>query len=86
MWREKNCFFDSLYHCYFIAAVIKVTVGFRVLNKTSDEYWFLAKFNFSHVHVEGNMDIGKITSLTEYFLVRLLTHSRLKFTIDTFNV
>ncbi|XP_015758124.1 PREDICTED: uncharacterized protein LOC107337478 [Acropora digitifera] len=57
-------------------AVITVTVRFRVLNKTSEEYWFLTKFNFSHVQVEGNMEIGRITSLTEYFLVRLLTHSR----------
>ncbi|XP_067043990.1 uncharacterized skeletal organic matrix protein 1-like [Acropora muricata] len=57
-------------------AVITVIVGFRVLNKTSEEYWFLTKFNFSHVQVEGNMEIGRITSSTEYFLVRLLTHSR----------
>ncbi|XP_067045179.1 uncharacterized skeletal organic matrix protein 1-like [Acropora muricata] len=64
-------------------AVIRVTVRFRVRNKTSEEYWFLTKFNFSHVHVEGNMEIGRITSLTEYFLVRLLTHSRkTKFPIE----
>lgn len=64
-------------------AAITVTVRFRVLNKTSEEYWFLTKFNFSHVHVEGNMEIGRITSLTEYFLVRLLTHSRkTKFPIE----
>ncbi|KAK2565408.1 hypothetical protein P5673_010459, partial [Acropora cervicornis] len=64
-------------------AAITVTVRFRVLNKTSEEYWFLTKFNFSDVHVEGNMEIGRITSLTEYFLVRLLTHSRkTKFPIE----
>lgn len=64
-------------------AAISVTVRFRVLNKTSEEYWFLTKFNFSDVHVEGNMEIGRITSLTEYFLVRLLTHSRkTKFPIE----
>ena len=84
--EEKNPFFDALDHCYFIAAVVTVIVGFRVLNKTTEEYWFLTKFNFSRVQVEGNMEIGRITSSTEYFLVRLLTHSRLKFTIDTFNI
>jgi len=83
--ERKNPFFDPLDHCHFIAAAITVTVSFRVLNKTSEEYWFLTKFNFSDVHVEGNMEIGGITSLTEYFLVRLLTHSRLKFATDTFN-
>ena len=77
---------NSLDHCYFIAAVIKVIVGFLVLNKTSEEYWFLTKFNFTHVHVEGNVEIGRITSLTEYFLVRLLTHSRLEFIINILNV
>ena len=82
---KRNGFFDSLDHCYFIAAVMKLIVGFRVLNKTSEEYWFLTKFNFTHAHVEGNVEMGMIKSSTEYFLVRLLTHSRLEFIINIFN-
>ncbi|KAJ7389125.1 hypothetical protein OS493_033447 [Desmophyllum pertusum] len=39
-----------------------------------DEYWFLMKFNLSHVG--GNMDIKSVNIITEYFLVRLQIASR----------
>ena len=45
-----------------IASTIRAIVGIRVLNKTSEEYWFLMKFNLSHVG--GNMEIRDVTIMT----------------------
>lgn len=59
-----------------IAGTIRAIVGIRVLNKTSEEYWFLMKFNLSQV--DGNMDIKSVRIIAEYFLVRLQIDSRLK--------
>ncbi|XP_068707581.1 uncharacterized protein [Montipora foliosa] len=50
-------------------AAIRLLVGIVVHNKTSEEYWFLIKFNLSHVG--GDVEIGSMKMLTEYFLVRL---------------
>lgn len=59
-----------------VAGTIRAIVGIRVLNKTSEEYWFLMKFNLSQV--DGNMDIKSVRIIAEYFLVRLQIDSRLK--------
>ena len=61
----------------FISDTIRVIVGIRVLNKTSEEYWFLMKFNFTQVG--GNVDIKDVNVTAEFFLVRLQFDSRLKF-------
>lgn len=53
---------------------IRSIIGIRVLNKTSEEYWFLMKFNLSYVN--GDMDIRGMKVTTEYFLVRLQIASR----------
>ena len=59
----------------FIPGTIRAIVGIRVFNKTSEEFWFLMKFNLSHVGV--NVDIKGVQIMTDYFLVRLQLHSRL---------
>jgi len=59
----------------FIPGAIRAIVGIRVVNKTSEEYWFLMKFNLSHVG--GNVDFKGVQVMTEYFLVQLQLHSRL---------
>ena len=46
----------------------------RVLNNTSEEYWFLMNFNFSHL--SGNVDIRGVKIMAAYFLVRLRINSR----------
>ena len=61
------------YSHLLIAGAIRAIVGIRVLNKTSDEYWFLMKFNLSHV--DGNMEIKNVNIITEYFLIQLKTGS-----------
>ena len=58
-----------------IAGTIRAIVAIRVLNKTSEEYWFLMKFNLSELN--GNMDVKSPGMVTEYFLVRLQIDARL---------
>ena len=60
----------------FIAATISAIVGIRVLNKTSEEYWFLMKFDLSYMN--GNVDLKGINIMTDFFLVRLQPNARLK--------
>ena len=61
----------------FIADSIQAIVSLRVLNKTSDEYWFLMKINITAA--DGNVKIQgfdqNTRSYTDYFLVRLLLGS-----------
>ena len=61
----------------FIPGTIRAKVGIRALNKTSEEYWFLMKFNLSNVG--GDVDIKDVKTVTQYFLVRLWIDSRLAF-------
>lgn len=64
--------------CIFSAGNIHVIVSFRVLNKTSDEYWFLTKINITVA--DGNINVQglnqKAKGHAEYFLVRLHISSR----------
>lgn len=55
------------------AATIRAIVGIEVLNKTSEEYWFLMKFNLSYL--DGNVDLGDVRKRNSYFLVHLLIDS-----------
>lgn len=57
------------------AANIGAIVGIQVLNKTSEEYWFLVKFNLSLLN--GNMDLGNIKKEKAFFLIRLQIDLRL---------
>lgn len=46
------------------------SIGIGVLNKTSEGYWLLMRFNVSYVG--GNVDIGRDVQIrTNYFVVRL---------------
>ncbi|XP_078363157.1 uncharacterized protein LOC144647255 [Oculina patagonica] len=59
-----------------IIAIVEI----RVLNKTSEEYWFLMKINIT---VEGDNvgNMGGVKSgITDYFLIKLKVTSRLKST------
>ena len=58
----------------FIPATIRAIVSIRVLNKTSEEYWFLLKFNVSEV--DGNVDMKVVNVTVDYFLVRLKLDAR----------
>ena len=58
------------------AANIGAIVGIQVLNKTSEEYWFLVKFNLSLLN--GNMDLRNIKKKKAYFLIRLQIDLRLE--------
>ena len=58
------------------AANIGAIVGIQVLNKTSEEYWFLVKFNLSLLN--GNMDLRNIKKEKAYFLIRLQIDLRLE--------
>ena len=53
---------------------IRAIVGIRVLNKTSEEYWFLMKFKLSQLGENPAMKEHNI--MTDYFLVRLQIASR----------
>ena len=66
-----NIFFFILAHVS--AATIRAIVGIEVLNKTSEEYWFLMKFNLSYL--DGNVDLGDVRKRNPYFLVHLLIDS-----------
>ena len=59
----------------YVSGTITALVGVRVLNKTSDEYWFLMKIN---VTVDkGDLDMkGLQPILTDYFMMRLQISSR----------
>lgn len=58
-----------------LTGTIHAIVAIRVLNKTSDEYWFAVKVNFSYV--PGNVDLREEkTMMTDYFVVRLETFRR----------
>lgn len=57
-----------------ISAIIRATVGIRVLNKTSEEYWFLIKFHLSRVG--GNAAERDVNIMIEYFLIRFQIASR----------
>ena len=58
-----------------LTGTIDAIVAIRVLNKTSDEYWFAVKVNFSYV--PGNVDLREEkTMMTDYFVVRLETSRR----------
>ena len=57
------------------AANIGAIVGIQVLNKTSEEYWFLVKFNLSLLN--GNMDLRNIKKEKAFFLIRLQIDLRL---------
>lgn len=55
----------------FIAGTITALVGIHVLNKTTEEYWFLMKINIT---VEGDSvgDMGGVKSgIMDFFLVKL---------------
>ena len=60
-----------LHVLHTIVVTIRAIVGIRVLNKTSEEYWFLLKSNLSQVGQNASMK-----DLTDYFLVHLHIASR----------
>ena len=60
--------------CSVTAATIQATVGIRVLNKTSEEYWFLMNFNLSYL--DGNVDLPYVKKENAHFLVHLQIFSR----------
>ena len=53
--------------CYF-SGTIRAVVGIMVLNKTSEEYWFLMQFNVSQV--SGEVDIVDGSETIDFFLIR----------------
>lgn len=53
--------------CYF-SGTIRAVVGIMVLNKTSEEYWFLMQFNVSQV--TGEVDIVDGNETIDFFLIR----------------
>ena len=65
----------SLVFVFVFAANIGAIVGIQVLNKTSEEYWFLVKFNLSLLN--GNMDLRNVKKEKAYFLIRLQIDLRL---------
>ena len=60
---------------FFVLGTIRAIVSIRVLNKTSEEYWFLMKFNVSEVG--GDVDIIDVNETIDFFLIRLHLDSRL---------
>ena len=74
MESEERLHMIYLYLSQFITGTIRAIVSIRVLNKTSEEYWFLMNFNLSHV--SGNADIRGVKIMAAYFLVRLRIDSR----------
>ena len=69
-----NYYYFILLVCSVTAATIQATVGIRVLNKTSEEYWFLMNFNLSYL--DGNVDLPYVKKENAYFLVHLQIVSR----------
>ncbi|XP_068679620.1 uncharacterized skeletal organic matrix protein 1-like [Montipora foliosa] len=59
-----------------------IFVGIRVLNKSSEEYWFLVSFNASQFSESGDIDYANMT--VDYYLVRLRINSSTA--IDSFEI
>ena len=59
---------------YFFAVTIRAIAAIRVLNKTSEEYWFLIKFKLSQLG--ENPTIKEQNIMTDYFLVGLQIATR----------
>lgn len=55
---------------FCVSGTITALVGLRVLNKTSEEYWFLMKINVTVNKGDLNMK-GMQPKITGYFLLRL---------------
>lgn len=58
-----------------LIGIITALVGVRVLNKTSDEYWFVLKLNVTID--KGNLDMKGLQPIViDYFMMRLQVSPR----------
>ena len=55
------------------AATIRAIVGIEVLNKTSEEYWFLMKFDLSYL--DGNVDLGDVVVVVYNTILTFKRHN-----------
>ena len=67
------CYYSSYYSYTYnswllFSGTIRAVVGIMVLNKTSEEYWFLMQFNVSQV--SGEVDIVDGNETIDFFLIR----------------